>query len=77
MFLDSIFTTNRTMISKMFKPTTKARHSFMDAGIKSQGCEAISGTSPKYYRRDIGSYHLWHRDNCIHVGITVLTEVPC
>jgi hypothetical protein len=28
----------------MFDPVTKVRHSGMDAGIQSQGCEAISGT---------------------------------
>jgi len=35
------------LISKMFQPVTKVRHSGMDAGIQSQGCEAMSGTAPK------------------------------
>jgi hypothetical protein len=35
------------LISKMFQPTTKVRHSGMDAGIQSQGCETMSGTAPK------------------------------
>jgi hypothetical protein len=35
------------LISKMFQPVTKIRHSGMDAGIQSQGCEAMSDTATK------------------------------
>jgi hypothetical protein len=35
------------LISTMFQLPNKVRHSGMDAGIQSQGCEAMSGNAPK------------------------------
>ncbi len=67
---------NAFLISKMFQLVTKARHSGMDAGIQSQGCEAMSGTAPcnAAGNSKLPSMAL---DTGIHAAMTVLAEVPC
>ncbi|MEI6335231.1 MAG: hypothetical protein WCS87_11760 [Methylococcaceae bacterium] len=61
----------------MLQPVTQTRHSGMDAGIQSQGCEILSGIAPESRRNGIDLLPSMALDTGIHAGMTARAEASC
>ena len=61
----------------MLQPVTQPRHSGMDAGIQSQGCEILSRITPESRHNGIGLLPSMALDTGIHAGMTERAEISC
>jgi hypothetical protein len=61
----------------MLQPVTQTRHSGMDAGIQSQGCEILSAIAAKTRHNGIALLPSVALDTGIHAGMTARAEASC
>ena len=61
----------------MLQPVTQARHSGRDAGIQSQGCEALSGIATESRHNGVAQLPSMALDTGIHAGMTAQAEASC